>query len=506
MTSNDSRGIQKSSISASVSGTRELTAEELERAIRLANIVVERAQVAPGSQQKDFDLAQKMRAKAAEQQNTNKPTIAEATAIQQHDDEYTIPDTPQLNQPMPQQKQALQPRRKKDDDWEARASKSIAEKSLSLDRQWQEKSWNNKSNVNERLKLLKDDGYDITPLHAHGVSSRQVTEAMLVHIKVRLSKKTTANGSPSSNVHENEAWPLPTSEAQEGSALLTSASDVIELDAAPESPDASAPARPYNERLTALPANRKRTRKDSEENYRFVRWCTTDLGTNKASTGPAFAMVESEQKMSTWGALKTKARNDIFRRSRHVARHAASVSRLIVTFPAQAAVVDVPGEIELSARGYELIMRDLRALSDTPGTYNDAMEISNPESVPAIAARVMQDLRMDPANCVINQQALNGAEKIRINTRIPLRTIIEGNAHTLAGLCSRLVKNGLIHREKGNFAETGLRLPEDRNRGPSELSYETCRVLGELEEKLKLQAASEIGGDIFVRWSHRAKR
>jgi hypothetical protein len=536
MTSNASGGIQKTSVHANASGLRELTTEELERAIYLANIVVERPHVAPGSQQKDFDLVQKMRAKAAKQHNPNNPSIMNiSTTAQQHNSHQASPDASQSALRIRQKKQAPPARKLKDDSWEVRASKGIADKKLSLDRQWEEKSWNNKSNVNERLKLLKDDGYDIAPLQAPNVPSKQVTEAVLAWIKVRSTKKVTTGVPPSTDAQKETAAPSLAPETQEAKAALASSLDAPEDKAAPEISGLSVPNHPHTERLAALPAKRKRTHdgkfaaasgeedkqrdntlatsaiEEVDENFRRVRWCTTDLRNNKIYTYPAPpSTTQSEQKIATWAALKKKACNDIFRRSRAARLNRSAIrtiptSRIIVAFPAQANKVEVPGDIELSSRGYEVVMRELRALSDTPGAYKDLMEICDPESVPVIAARVMQELSMDPAKCVINQQTLDGAEKIRISTSTKRRTIIEGNAHTLASLCARLAGNGLIHMEKDNFDMAGNRLPKDVSPGPSELSYETCGVLGKVEEKLKLQAASDLGGDIFVRWSHREK-
>jgi hypothetical protein len=536
MTSNTSGGIQKTSISAITSGLRELTAEELERAIYLANIVVQRAQVAPGSQQKDFDLAQKMRAKAAKQHNANNPSIANtSTTAQRYDSYQASPDTSPPIPPIPQKKQEPPTRKQKDDNWEVRASKGITDKKLSLDRQWEEKSWNNKSNVNERLKLLKDDGYDIAMLQAPNVSSKQITEAVLAWIKVRSTKKAIAGVPPSSDAQKETAAPTPASVPREDSAAPTSSSQAPEDNAASEIPGDSFPNHPLTVRLAALPAKRKRTydgkfaavsgaedkQRDNtlatsaieevDEHYRRVKCCTTDLRKNKVYTDSVLSSItQSEQNIATWTDLKKKARNDIFRRARaaRLNRPAARPllsSRIIVAFPAQAAKVEVPGDVELSSRGYEVVMRELRALSDTPGVYNEMMEISDPESVPVIAARVMQELSMDPAKCVVNQQALDGADKIRVSTSTKHRTIIEGNAHNLAGLCSRLAGNGLIHMEKDNFDMAGNRLPEDETPGPSELSYETCGVLGNVEGQLKLHAEIDFGGDIYVRWSHREK-
>ncbi|EMD95820.1 hypothetical protein COCC4DRAFT_67646 [Bipolaris maydis ATCC 48331] len=54
--------------------------------------------------------------------------------------------------------------RNKQQDWEAQAKKIIEREGHSLDRDWSRISWKQKASNIVRLKLLKDDGYDITPL------------------------------------------------------------------------------------------------------------------------------------------------------------------------------------------------------------------------------------------------------------------------------------------------------------------------------------------------------
>jgi hypothetical protein len=68
--------------------------------------------------------------------------------------------------------------------WDDVAQDSINQRKLSLDRAWSQKSWKQEANNEERLKLLKNDGYDITPLQGKKVTADQIITALLAHVVV----------------------------------------------------------------------------------------------------------------------------------------------------------------------------------------------------------------------------------------------------------------------------------------------------------------------------------
>ncbi|KAI4636572.1 hypothetical protein J4E83_001527 [Alternaria metachromatica] len=94
--------------------------------------------------------------------------------------------------------------------WEEKACKGIAHKGLSLDKVWDKKTWKQKANNIERLKLLKDDGYDIKSLQAPKTSADTIIEALLAHVKARkeknlgLAASTVLHSTPSEEVSEPE--------------------------------------------------------------------------------------------------------------------------------------------------------------------------------------------------------------------------------------------------------------------------------------------------------------
>jgi hypothetical protein len=68
--------------------------------------------------------------------------------------------------------------------WEDVAQDNINQRKLSLDRAWSQKSWKQEANNEERLKLLKNDGYDIIPLQGKKVTADQIITALLAHVVV----------------------------------------------------------------------------------------------------------------------------------------------------------------------------------------------------------------------------------------------------------------------------------------------------------------------------------
>ncbi|KAH6613901.1 hypothetical protein C7974DRAFT_443774 [Boeremia exigua] len=64
-------------------------------------------------------------------------------------------------------------------DWRAKARAGIAKKKLSIGKGWSALTWNQKSNVHERLLLLEDDGVDVRELLERKLVSEEVTALVL---------------------------------------------------------------------------------------------------------------------------------------------------------------------------------------------------------------------------------------------------------------------------------------------------------------------------------------
>ncbi|EDU45659.1 hypothetical protein A1F97_11020 [Pyrenophora tritici-repentis] len=107
--------------------------------------------------------------------------------------------------------------------WEEKAQGIIMRDRLTLDKDWSKITWKQKSSNITRLKLLKDDGYNITPLEGK-VSADQIIDALLAHIearKQRTAPSLKSGATASIDELENEFEQprdegLPTSVAEDG--------------------------------------------------------------------------------------------------------------------------------------------------------------------------------------------------------------------------------------------------------------------------------------------------
>ncbi|KAG9194744.1 hypothetical protein G6011_04779 [Alternaria panax] len=173
--------------------SQELTSEELDQAQALANIGI------LNYQRPDEDLIRKMRKKRAALSNqalqhSAPSTLAASSALLSRQIDHST-----SNLPIPQLKSSnvcsviSQPSHSAKSlsdhqDWETTAKKDIVKKGLSLDKVWDHKTWKQKASNFQRLKLLKDDGYDITPLlstKTKKVSADEIITALLAHIEAR---------------------------------------------------------------------------------------------------------------------------------------------------------------------------------------------------------------------------------------------------------------------------------------------------------------------------------
>jgi hypothetical protein len=332
-------------------------------------------------------------------------------------------------------------------DWEARASQGINKKGLSLDREWSEKTWINKSNRNEKLKLLKDDGFDIMPLQGPEIGSEDITQAILAHVAAR--KQNSSQGRPQVTVDNRTD---STGEVEE--AVETSKPSPDEDFAHHSCPFSITPLK--RKRSTSCDTSAEllysHLYTDNDERA-HKRQCILDI--RKTSHMEA----TTEETAPTWYRLKTTVLSDIFRPAAPWPSSKKAISRLTIAFPSQTANVDVPGTLDLASKGYDNTMKELRALAgdaDNNGTF----QIPSPFP-------------------------FDGQRGIKVTTNVPLRTVIEGDLKVLIGLMKRLATpgKGLAFIAKKCFNEEGKRVEENEL---FELSNATQRQLREIGEELKL--------------------
>ncbi|USP76092.1 hypothetical protein yc1106_03366 [Curvularia clavata] len=179
-----SRVVKKATSSATRTSWASLSPEEMSRAQALANITM-------NYQRPDNDLIEAMRKKqqravAAVIQDmppTEPCPLSPIAANEKVVPPEDLPPTPTS----PTSRNSISPPRRSNThfDWEDKARQIIEREELSLDREWSRLSWKQKASNIVRLKLLKDDGYDISPLMSKGTTSDQIIDALLAHVEAR---------------------------------------------------------------------------------------------------------------------------------------------------------------------------------------------------------------------------------------------------------------------------------------------------------------------------------
>ncbi|KAF3044139.1 hypothetical protein E8E12_010313 [Didymella heteroderae] len=97
-------------------------------------------------------------------------------------------------------------------DWREKARVGVVKKKLSVTKAWGAITWNQKSNVQERLIVLEDDGYDISELLNKKAPSEQVTNIILA--------RAAGNQPFGSSAVQPSVQPGPFSSSQGGSGGL----------------------------------------------------------------------------------------------------------------------------------------------------------------------------------------------------------------------------------------------------------------------------------------------
>ncbi|CAE7175639.1 hypothetical protein PTNB73_02868 [Pyrenophora teres f. teres] len=161
-------------------------------------------------------------------------------------------------------------------DWEEKAQGIIVRDRLTLDKDWSKTTWKQKSSNIARLKLLKDDGYDITPLEGK-VSASQIIDALLTHIKARkqrtapiLRSGAVASIDESENESEQpEKYGFPTGVADDGHGGFM----VVPLSRVVNNGNLSgknSPSRNFRQQNQTLVMSRFRSKEESYENQEII--------------------------------------------------------------------------------------------------------------------------------------------------------------------------------------------------------------------------------------------
>jgi hypothetical protein len=303
----------------------------------------------------------------------------------------------------------------KSNDWEARAMKGIQKKNLSLNLNWGEKTWINKSNCHERLKLLKDDGVDISPLQRQDgkqPDSVAITRAVIAQVNARTQGAETRDG-VQSTPDRRAASPRQDGDVKEAPLAIL---NPVEHPISPQ------PSRKRDREESIEPIFPSSPLYSTDNGSARKRLCIEDIRDEQQILMAPLA----EELYSTWANHKQKVLTEIFTTFPGGSKNTCRIS---IAFPSQTAQVAVPGNLELTSSGYDNIMLELRTLADSTDE-DDTLSIRN--------------------------------GSIRVITNVPLRNIIEGQHRHVTGLLKRLTTSGkgLTHMAIRDYDDNGSRRVE----------------------------------------------
>ena len=347
------------------------------------------------------------------------------------------------------------PRQPETFSWELRAAEVIAEKKLCLVDTWSAYTWRNKTSVNVRLKLLKDDGYDITPLQVKGVSSDQVTQAVLAHIGMR-NQRRSADNVPTAQENlemDDEAAPLRLFEKMQ----LSDENQLL------DTPGFIPQKRRYSHDDEFDDGEQPQPRRRAAPVIRSLSLPSGPLSKKTRVLTPDEANKEIET--DALGSFKKNICRWIFDRSR--AGQANPFSTIIFAPPDPSSKSRIEAHVHLGTRGFAHIMDEIRSFSDF--SDNDgAIFIRDPDT-----EEHQEDVAI-PKNC------------IRISEDSQYRVLMQGKAYALVGLMERIRTQALIHTSQWVF--DGMQVVQEHNISWS-FGDATAGALGKIERLLQTGAA-----------------
>jgi hypothetical protein len=506
---------------AEIRRPKELTDEQLSRALALANIQL-------SSQRPDEDLVQRMREKnvasGSQLANGCAPSMGPPSSMLvsswSHDLAGSLP-VPAIDS----FKVASTTSQRYDNGdfstgintWEDRANKGIAHKTLSLKKVWDHKTWKQKANNLERLKLLKDDGYDIASLQVKGTSADTITVALLAHLKARNERSSD----PASAVAAVPLSSTSDEDAVDQDSELSAANELSEemLQAVPELVQSEAEWRPWIS-SSLLGIKRKHTHEDEvqpewhEDNpqkelhevYRkakvepLVQSCSCSMYDKilRTMTREKVAVANAEQ---AYNIAKRRIGRDVFQYSREARRvykkpeppsfgKGASVatwkpSRIVLQSPSSPARHPHSPDEYVSAKAMDMIMNELSCMS-YDRYENNSRYITDPDEA--------EDREGDRLMEIDNLVSEEFRYQIRLFATPAATMVIEGETMALIGLLRRLRESGLSYYHPWQYDPR--RVDVIINGGVlCHLSDATNAVLKEAEKALEARKA--LGGVEF---------
>lgn len=515
---------------------KDLTIDQLYLAQALAN--------GSNYQHSNEDLIERMRVRndISDTQAANSPAPhmppLPSTPIRSHTDDLAgslpLPATdPSKTAPVIPQSHPCAKLSSEDQEWEQKASKGIAHKVLSLDKVWDKKTWKQKANNIERLKLLKDDGYDIRSLRAPKTSANAIIEALLAHVKVR--KGNSLGLAASSLLRSTLSGEASESTKEDSSGHFdapTLANDVMKLNREPETNAGHVSlgvtpqgvpgfAHDEPESYSYIPPavaglKRKHTHEDENqpdwhqdnpqkklhEAYNTAN-SNTFVDTPCTCRNAKMARVMTKEKVANAFAQQApfiysrRICRDIFQYAREVRKifqdpkseessHTCMASwkpsQIIFHSPPSASRQSCEPHVYISAKGIKLIMWELSHIAYD--LYEDGSWcITDPDET--------EDREGDILMETYNPVKQDFRYEIRIFDTPAFPMIIEGETMALVGLLRRLRKSGISYYHREQYDPQRMEMVAHSN-GTRQLSDATESALEEAEKML--EAGQALGG------------
>ncbi|KAI4650755.1 hypothetical protein J4E93_003112 [Alternaria ventricosa] len=417
--------------------------------------------------------------------------------------------------------------------WEEKASKGIAHKGLSLDKVWDKKTWKQKANNIERLKLLKDDGYDIISLQAPKTSADAIIEALLAHVKVRkgnnlvLAASTVLPSTPSEELSEpskeDSYEPTLANDNGTSNAEPEAAADPVPSGAIPQGVPEFEHDEPESHSHIPPPVaglKRKHTHEDEKqpdwhqdnpqkELHEAYNRAKPNILVDSPCTcrNAKIARVLTREQVANAFAQQAlfiysrKIRRDIFQYSREVRRlfqgpkserspHTGigswRSSQIIFQPPPSSAHQSHDPHVYISAMGMKLIMWELSHIAHD--LHKDGNWcIADPDEI--------EDREGDGLMEAYNSVQEEFRSKIRIFDTPTFPMIIEGEIMALVGLLRRLRKSGISYYHKAHYDPQRQEVvPYDNE--TKQLSEATESALEEAEKIL--EAGQALSGVVHI--------
>lgn len=421
-------------------------------------------------------------------------------------------------------------------DWRIKAQNGITKKKLTIDKGWSAFTWNQKSNVRERLLLLEVDGYDITDLRERKASSEEITAIILA--RAAAQNMPALSPAAPTGPETPEIGSVPTI-SQEIATGVLSASPALSnghpplIDAQPAMENVLRPTQniepaaieeivqPFSHDEPYRPqASRplKRKRDSTPAMSTIIAGEAKDLDDE---TFPARkkrnVTLQTEEELQTQALqeIKLKTLRRIFRPTRSICRAFSPPSRinfhtdamsddreerntptstLDYLYGKHTAPKSAIAPLHIKLAGYNNIMAEMRFLTDT----NNPSIITDPDLDTAeVDTPIKPVSRIEAMKLQIKknmQEQQRQRNRISISTDEHGRVVLQGDTLTLAGLCRVLQDHALLYCVEWEWDELQLRPSNDLRWS---LSPQMQDTLLEIARRLE-ESAGQGRGEVCV--------